>query len=186
MKRTGSRHGAVPNGAMLRLLAITERMASGLSAIGAALAMIIVIYMLGHIILEIAMRLVGRSTFILDEYIGYAVSAMTFLGLPYALQQGGLIRVSLVLEKLPQLFRWPLELFSSLVALVTFAWLAKYMTLAVQRSYERDVVSESMAQTPLWLPQLALLIGLYLLCLVLVVRTVRILVQRHLFVAEGR
>ena len=157
------------------------RLISALAALGAGLAMLLVVYMLGHILLEIGLRLFGRSTFILDEYIGYGVAAMTFLGLPYALEKGGLIRVVLVLKRLPQAWRWPLELFASFTALLAFGWLARYWTIAVARSFQRGIVSETLAQTPLWIPQGTVLVGLYLLCLVLVVRSLRILVQRHAF-----
>lgn len=176
-RRDGS---AFPSVAALLVDAL-GRLTSALAALGASLAILLVVYMLGHILLEIGMRLFGRSTFILDEYIGYAVAAMTFLGLPYALEKGGLIRVALVLKRLPQAWRWPLELFASVSALLAFSWLARYWTIAVERSFQRGIVSETLAQTPLWIPQGTVLGGLYLLCLVLIVRSLRILVQRHAF-----
>ncbi|MBB3232077.1 TRAP transporter small permease [Halomonas stenophila] len=175
------RDGAAFPGVATLVVDALGRLSSVLASLGAGLAMLLVVYMLGHILLEIGLRLFGHSTFILDEYIGYGVATMTFLGLPYALEQGGLIRVALVLKRLPQSWRWPLELLASVSALLAFGWLARYWTLAVQRSFERGIVSETLAQTPLWLPQGTVLIGLYLLCLVLVVRSLRILVQRHAF-----
>jgi hypothetical protein len=51
----------------------------------------------------------------------------------------------------------------------------------VERSFQRGIVSETLAQTPLWVPQGTVLVGLYLLCLVLVVRSLRVLVQRQAF-----
>ncbi|WP_136246872.1 TRAP transporter small permease [Halomonas borealis] len=174
---------AVPSrdGTAAYLVATLGRVSGALASLGAGLAMLLVVYMLGHILFEIGLRLFGRSTFILDEYIGYGVAAMTFLGLPYALEQGGLIRVALVLKRLPRAWRWPLELFASLTALLAFGWLARYLTLAVERSFQRGIVSETLAQTPLWIPQGTVLVGLYLLCLVLVVRSLRVLVQRQAF-----
>ncbi|WP_129139366.1 TRAP transporter small permease [Modicisalibacter coralii] len=168
------------------VVAVLGRLSSALAALGAGVAMLLVVYMLGHILLEIGLRLFGRSTFILDEYIGYSVAAMTFLGMPYALEKDGLIRVSLVLERLPQGWRWPLELFASLTALLAFGWLARYWTLAVERSFARGIISETMARTPLWIPQGAVLLGLYLLCFTLAVRTLHILAQRRTFPPGGR
>jgi len=168
------------------MLAALSRLSSALAALGAGIAMLLVVYMLGHILLEIGLRLFGHSTFILDEYIGYSVAAMTFLGLPYALEKDGLIRVSLVLERLPRAWRWPLELFASVSALLAFGWLARYWTLAVERSYARGIISETMARTPLWIPQSAVLLGLYLLCFALAVRTLQILAQRQAFRPGGQ
>lgn len=175
------RDGAVFPSVATLLVDLLGRLTSALAALGAGLAMLLVIYMLGHILLEIGLRLFGHSTFILDEYIGYAVASMTFLGIPYALEKGGLIRVELVLNRLPQAWRWPLELFASVSALLAFGWIARYWTIAVERSFQRGITSETLAETPLWIPQGTVLIGLYLLCLVLIARTLRILVRRKTF-----
>ncbi|CBV41918.1 TRAP transporter small permease [Halomonas elongata] len=172
---------AHPRGPLETLTSRLGQLASGLARLGAWLGMLLIVYMLGHILLEIALRLFGHSTFVLDEFIGYSVAAMTFLSLPYALEQGGLIRVSLVLERFPKRWRWPFELFASVSTLLVFGWLAHFWTIAVQRSHARGIVSETLAETPLWIPQGAVLLGLYLLCLILVVRTLRILVERATF-----
>lgn len=66
-----------------------ERVSMLLNRIGAVIAIVLIIYMLAHILLEIALRFFGQSTYILDEYIGYAVATMSFLGLPYVLEKGG-------------------------------------------------------------------------------------------------
>ncbi|MEA3252709.1 MAG: TRAP transporter small permease [Pseudomonadota bacterium] len=185
MKASESPGRAATGGRPNPVVAVLSRLSSALAALGAGVAMLLVVYMLGHILLEIGLRLFGRSTFILDEYIGYSVAAMTFLGMPYALEKGGLIRVSLVLERLPRAWRWPLELFASVSTLLAFGLLARYWTLAVERSYARGIISETMARTPLWIPQGAVLLGLYLLCFTLAVRALQILEQRRTFKPGG-
>ena len=61
----------------MRALNVIERISKLLNRVGAVIAVLLIIYMLGHILLEIALRLFGHSTFILDEYIGYAVATMS-------------------------------------------------------------------------------------------------------------
>lgn len=162
----------------MRALNIIERVSQLLNRVGAVIAVLLIVYMLGHILLEIALRLFGHSTFILDEYIGYAVATMSFLGLPYVLEKGGLIRVSLLLERLPDTRRWPLELFSSLVTAGCFVWLSTFWFQNVLRSYSRGTVSETMAETPIWLPESAILVGMWLISITLLVRALKIMVLR--------
>ncbi|OAB55518.1 hypothetical protein AY600_07390 [Phormidium willei BDU 130791] len=55
--------------------------------LGAAAAALLLVYMVGHIVLEILLRgLWSTSTFVLDEFIGFAVAASAFLGLAEALR----------------------------------------------------------------------------------------------------
>ncbi|MFI0472186.1 TRAP transporter small permease [Halomonas sp. HMF6819] len=162
----------------MRVFEAIEKASRFLNRVGAAIAVALIIYMFGHIIVEIAMRLFGRSTFILDEYIGYAVATMAFLGLPYVLEKGGLIRVSLLMDRVPGPARWPLELFSSLVTAGCFFWLSTFWLQNVQRSYQRGVVSETLAETPIWIPESAILIGMWLISLTLLVRAFKIALLR--------
>lgn len=150
----------------------------GLNRLAAGVAILLILYMFGHIILEIVLRLFGHSTFILDEYIGYAVAAMTFLGLPYVLEKDGLIRVALVLDRLPRKWHWPLELLIAATSSVAFGWLSLFWWQNVVRSYERGITSDTLAETPLWIPEGIVLLGLWLLCFTLVVRSLQLVTER--------
>lgn len=167
------------------LLRLAERLSMLLNRLGALIAIVLIIYMLGHILLEILMRSFGKSTFIMDEYIGYAVAAMTFLGLPYVLEKGGLIRVSLILDRIPKKYHWPLELFSSLVTASCFIWISIFWFRNVQRSYSRGVISETLAETPIWIPEGAVLLGMWLISLSLIVRALKTLCLRSHYLSES-
>ncbi len=150
----------------------------GLNRLAAGVAILLILYMFGHIILEIVLRLFGHSTFILDEYIGYAVAAMTFLGLPYVLEKDGLIRVALVLDRLPKKWHWPLEWLIAITSFGAFAWLSLFWWKNVVRSYQRGITSDTLAETPLWIPEGIVLLGLWLLCFTLVVRSFQLVTER--------
>lgn len=134
------------------------------------LAIALILYMFVHIIVEIGLRFFGMSTFVLDEFVGYAVAASTFFALGYSLERDGLIRVNVVLDRIAESKRWILDLFASLLASAFFLWVGYYWWLTVSRSFARGTTSQSLAETPLWIPQGLVLIGIGMLCLTLMVR----------------
>jgi TRAP-type C4-dicarboxylate transport system permease small subunit len=162
---------------MIRLFCRCIRPANQLAGL---LAMLLIVYITGHILLEIVMRLFGTSTFVLDEFIGYAVATMTFLGLGYALERGSLVRVNVLLDRIPARWHWLPDLVSTLAALAAFSWLAWYWGQNVWRSYQRGTLSETLAETPLWIPEGMVLVGMLLLCLTLLSRALHLVSERSL------
>ncbi|QUX90472.1 TRAP transporter small permease [Marinomonas sp. A3A] len=152
---------------IIRLLVSISRRLNQLSG---ALAMLLIAYLLCHILLEIVLRLFGTSTYVLDEFVGYAIATITFLGLGYSLERNGLIKVNILSDRLPEKYHWILDSFISLVSFAMFFWVSYYWYINVARSFKRNVTSESIAETPLWIPEGMVLVGLTLLCLTLFVR----------------
>lgn len=152
---------------IIRLLAIASRRLNQLSG---ALAMLLIAYLLCHILLEIVLRLFGTSTYVLDEFVGYSIATITFLGLGYSLERNGLIKVNILIDRLPKKHHWLLELLISFVTFALFSWISYYWYINVLRSFKRGITSQSIAETPLWIPEGMVLIGLSLLCLTLFVR----------------
>ena len=73
---------------IIRLLASVFRRLNQLSG---ALAMLLIAYLLCHVLLEIVCTsIIGTSTYVLDEFVGYAIATTTFLGLGYSLEEMGL------------------------------------------------------------------------------------------------
>ncbi|TCK16547.1 TRAP-type C4-dicarboxylate transport system permease small subunit [Marinobacterium mangrovicola] len=138
----------------------------------------LIVYMAAHILLEIVLRLFNTSTYVLNEFIGYAVATMTFMGLGFALERGGLIRVGMVINRLSPNAAMILDLVISSVMCAMFGWLSWYWGINVSRSYSRGITSESLADTPLWIPEGAVLLGLILLCLTLSSRVLSLIVFR--------
>ena len=67
----------------------------GVSRLAAAVACLLLVGMVFLILYEMVLRAVfSTSTFVLSEFVGYAVSACTFLSLGYALEHGSLVRVN--------------------------------------------------------------------------------------------
>ncbi|UTW00088.1 TRAP transporter small permease [Marinomonas rhizomae] len=161
---------------IIRSLAILSRRLNQLSG---ALAILLIAYLLCHILLEIVLRFFGTSTYVLDEFVGYAIATITFLGLGYSLERNGLIKVNILSDRLPEKYHWILDTFISLVSFAMFFWVSCYWYINVSRSFKRNITSESIAETPLWIPEGMVLVGLGLLCLTLFVRILVLISTRH-------
>jgi TRAP-type C4-dicarboxylate transport system permease small subunit len=151
---------------MLRLLGLYVRFTSRLSDLAAHFAMLAIVLMAGHILLEIILRAVwATSTFVMDEFVGYEVAAMTFLGLGVALDDKVLLRVNILLLPLNGWVRAMAEVLNAIVALAVFAFVTFYLIRQLVRSYERGTTSISILEVPLWLPQGLVVIGLLVFCI---------------------
>ena len=95
----------------------------------------------------------------LDAYAGYAIAAALFFALPGTLQNGDHIRVTLVLERLPERIRSGFEWFCLLAALGLTLYMAQYAVRSVWISYITHDVSASADATPLWIPQISMALG---------------------------
>jgi TRAP-type C4-dicarboxylate transport system permease small subunit len=143
----------------------------GAAVVSAALLALMVL----HILLEITLRsFFATSTFVLDEFVGYGVAAMTFLALGYALEEGSLIRVQLVLTRSPAPVRRGLEILGASLTLALSLFLIAYFWKSVSRNWSRGAVSQSIAEVPLWIPEGLVLFGILLFALQLFAHLLRL------------
>lgn len=151
---------------------------SGRAAGGAAMAvaMVLLVYMVIHILIEITLRtFFATSTFSMDEYVGYAVGAMTFLAMADTFRERRHIRVNLVLPRLHGRAATAVE---SACILLTFAiclFLARFVWRMLARDFQRGSVSPTMNETPLWLIDAVVFVGLALFMLQLVASLIEVL-----------
>ena len=147
-----------------------------LTRAGAIMAAVIVAAMVGHILLEIVLRAVfDSSTYVLDALVGYGVAASTFLGLGYTLEQGGLIRVNILLARIrSRAMRQLTEVTCVAACFGVFAMVWLNFWNSISRNWTRGAVSETVAQVPLWIPEGLLLLGLSIFLLQLVAYAIRI------------
>ncbi len=149
---------------------------SAVATVAAIVAGCFMVLMIGHILLEIVLRsFFARSTYVLDEFVGYAVASMTFLTLAHALNRGSLIRVNLVLDRLEGKTRRAVEIASALAGTTAFAFVLCYFFRSWLRSWNRGTVSGSIAEVPLWIPEGIVLIGLIIFVAQLFVYTLRVI-----------
>lgn len=110
---------------------------------------------------EIALRNVfATSTFVSGEFVGYGVAAMTFLAMGNTLAVGELIRVRLFVDRLGRRGRQVVELAAAGLTLLATVLLAWFFFRSAARQWSNAAVSETIAETPLWIPQAVVLLGL--------------------------
>ena len=127
-----------------------------------------------HILYEIVLRyFFATSTFVLDEFVGYAVAAATFLSLGYAFEHGSLIRVNILIGRTEGRARRALEAICATGALFVTSLLVWFMWLRVARHWSRGTTSSSVAQVPMWIPEGLVLVGLAVFWLQLVAYILR-------------
>lgn len=141
-----------------------ERFSYRLAKLAAWLSAGILIYMVLHILFEISLRVFfAKSTYVLDEFVAYATAAITFLCLAYSLHDDALIRVGMLLSRVRGKARLMLELFSVSTMLLIVVMVSYYFwTKTFWRDLIRGTLSESIAEVPLWIPELFAMVGLWL------------------------
>lgn len=154
-----------------------ERLSRSLAKCAAYFSGMILVYMVIHVLIEIVLRVFfATSTFVLDEFVAYSTAAITFLCLSYSLQDGALIRVNMVLIKVNAKVRWVLELFSVTTMLIIMSVVMYYFwTKTFWRDLTKNRISESIAEVPLWVPEIFALLGLALIILQLLTMFLRLL-----------
>lgn len=131
---------------------------------GLALAALLVL-----VLAEVVLRsFFGASLDFVEEVVGYLVVTITFLGAALALRAGALFQVGFVIDLLPVRIRRALgAMYLALAFLVTLV-LVWEMTQLVISSASRGKFSPSSLMTPVWIPQLALPLGMIIMAIFLI------------------
>ncbi|MGL1834837.1 TRAP transporter small permease [Rhodocyclaceae bacterium SMB388] len=137
---------------MRAVLNFLYRAVGGLAAIG----MVGTLFFVATGIVSRPLGIYLRGT---DAYAGYTMAACGFLALAYTFKHGEHIRVSLLLERLGARMRLVAEWFSLLVGVAITGTLAFYTARMAWFSYEFGDRSQGIDATPLWMPQMLMVLG---------------------------
>jgi TRAP-type C4-dicarboxylate transport system permease small subunit len=144
-----------------------RRLLDGLYAACGALAALFLVLILLVVLAAIVTRLAGVPFRGAADYAGYCMAAASFLALAYTFRQGAHIRVTLVIERLRGRARRIAELLATSVACGLGWYFAWYSFRLVRFSRLLGDVSQGQDATPLWLPQLAMVVGTLVLAVAL-------------------
>ena len=138
-----------------------EKLAERISLIGAYISAFLLVYMVCHILVEIFFRTVlDSSTYSLDEFVGYAVGAMTFLSLGHAFQRKALIRVNILTNSIKGITSQIVEVLCILFTFFIISFFARYVWRSLTRNFERGTVSPTLTETPIWMVETVFFVGL--------------------------
>lgn len=134
---------------------------------------------------QIGGRLFGKQIPSSDDFAAWSMAASLFLALPYALRHGDHIRVTIVLQFVPKRLVRPYEIVATLIGIGLTVWCAWHAVFFVYESYVYKEVAQGMVAVPLWIPQLAMPVGLVLLAAMMAQRLVRCLRGEQLEPSHG-
>ena len=151
---------------MVPIKTIIVGLAAAASRISGVIAGICILVVALSVSYEVVLRfLFNAPTEWVNEISVYLVLISAFLGFAPALAAGKHINVDLLTSKLSPQVNRPLKLICSLIGLVfslVFLVTSTEMTL---NSYELGLLSTSTLRVPLYLPQMAMPIGFFILSL---------------------
>ena len=137
-----------------------------LSLWGAYLSSILLVSLVLLILTEIFIRyFFNTSTLIADEYSGYLFLASVFLGLSYTFKENAHIRINILTSRISEKSNKFIDIFAGSITIVVLLFALYRTILFTFDSYEMEMLSESVSQTPLYLTQLVMPLGLSLFIL---------------------
>ena len=149
-------------GAVIRFV---DRVSYGTGCAAALVLLAIIVLTM----VEVVSRYVLQNPLILsDELGGYAMVAVSFLGLAYCALERSHIRITFLVERMDQRAAGWIRVFSLAIGLVMIAVATWFSWKFIGDSFARNMRSNSMLMTPLKWPQMAIPIGFTLFALVLV------------------
>ncbi len=141
-----------------------RRMISFCSSLGLWISGIAVLLMTLLITVEvIGRRVLNFTTLIADEFSGYLLVVITFMGAAYTLKSGGFTRMELVYNQFKSRGHWMLDFFFNLVSLAFLIILDYWLWDHIISNYRSSMASISILQTPLYIPKLFMGVGATLL-----------------------
>lgn len=150
---------------------LIETVASGPSQIENGSELLCSLFLMAMIVL-IAAEAIARNVFatslqVTDEIGGYLLVAMTFISMSVAEAHGAFHRVELIQARVGETVRIISQIVFDLMSLGASALVTWQLTRLTLNSWRAEDVAPTPLQTPLWLPQSTMAIGMALLCFAL-------------------
>lgn len=140
-----------------------------LTKTGAYLSAFILVALVSLILIEIFIRgFFDMSTMIADEYSGYFYLASIFFGLAYTFSKDSHIRINIITSRLSKKINKKIDILAALITLAVLAFALYRTILFTYDSYDLEMLSENVSETPLYLTQLAMPIGITMFMLAVV------------------
>lgn len=153
-----------------RVIRVLDALDAGAATVGYACCAILVLLML----LSVGARAIGVPTYFSDEYSGYLMATMIAMALSQVTGKDAHISADFFVERLSKRKIWPVL---SIMHRLAFCCLASVILYLVVRlaynSFVDSARSQGILQTPLFIPQTLMAIGLG----VMVLRALGMLVQ---------
>lgn len=146
-----------------------EQIINRLSNTSGYLAGLILISIILLTMAEVVSRYIMKNPLILcDEFGGYSLVLITFLGLAYCWKEKGHIRITFVVDRFPQHIARKIRIVSLSLIILYIALSTKVSWIFLIGAFKRNIRSNSFLMTPFKWPQMIIPIGFSLLLLILI------------------
>lgn len=132
-----------------------DRLYTASGVLGAVCLASIAVMMLAQAVLrEVGVLLRGA-----DDIVGWLCAASAFLALGYTFRHGELVRVGLLIDRLPPRLRRHAETAALAGALIVVGYILWAAASFVYESWEFNEVAQGLLQVPIWIPQMSFVVG---------------------------
>lgn len=154
-----------------------RRALDGLYLLSGILAACCLVAILGLIVVQMLARWTGEVFPGAPDYAGYAMAAASFLAFANALNRGSHIRVSILLNAVPDKVRRILEIWCFGVATAVMWYFVYYAQKFVYWSWKFNDISQGQDRTALWMPQSLMLLGAGILAIALTDHLLHVIIK---------
>jgi TRAP-type C4-dicarboxylate transport system permease small subunit len=145
-----------------------------ISDLGGILSGWLVPFMMILVVVEVFTRYVlNRPLMVADEVSAYMLVALSFLGLAYTWRQGGHVRISILVSRLPKKAAGWVRLGALIAVLLFMLEMDRAAYKMVVYALQMNMRSSTFLMIPLFWPQLPIFVGFVLLTLMIFVDIVR-------------
>lgn len=141
-----------------------------------ALAGVFLLGIFALMVFEPVFRWFGSYITGANELVGWFCAAAGFLALPATFARGEMIRVGLVVDRLPPGVRKPMLLGSLAIGFVFVSYMVWAVGGYLWSGWRADEVTQGMLVIPVWVPQLSFLVGAAMLWVAVVDQAVQAIV----------
>jgi TRAP-type C4-dicarboxylate transport system permease small subunit len=136
-----------------------RRFLDRLYAASGALAAVCLAGIAAVMLLQAGMRTAGWLFRGADDIVAWLCAGSAFFALGFTFRHGDLVRVSLLIDRLPQRARHAAEITCLAAALIVVAYISWASALFVFYSWRSDELAQGLIQIPIWIPQMSLVLG---------------------------
>lgn len=140
------------------------------------LAALFLIAILVLIVIQMLARWTGEVFPGAPDYAGYCMASASFFAFAYALNHGAHIRVSILLNAVSGGVRRLLETWCFAIATALAWYFTFYAGKAAYWSWKFHDISQGQDATPLWIPQMSMVIGAVIFAIALTDHLIHVLI----------
>jgi TRAP-type C4-dicarboxylate transport system permease small subunit len=130
-----------------------------LYAASGALAAVCLASIAAVMLAQAGMRAVGLLFRGADDIVAWLCAASVFFALGHTFRRGELVRVGLLLDRLPLGARRPMEIGALGVAVLFAGYMLYAVIRFVYESWTFKEVAQGLIRVPIWIPQMSFVIG---------------------------